>query len=569
MPLRRLSWFLTVLFVAVACLASPVTAHALTAPSYVCLEGVDILGEQNQTIEYADGGVASYEPTSQTLTLENVTLDTYGTSTTGAGGVIVTDGDLVISLVGTNRVEATGPSAPKNATCIQPMNGQQQTTITFTGGPRDSLIIIGPNGIYTNGADVVVKGCHLDLQASVSGISITNRGGSITVKDSATVSGNCGGYGLVTYDGEVVVSSATISLTRSTNDAAGLIYATDGISVSDSSVSIANESAKSYNLLMTANGAPINISNSTVTARGGSRVIRTSGTLSVSGNSTVTAIGGLNIGTLTLDPSTDQMLDLLVGSSEANAQHFGESPFGSTTSIADGSELSSFFYARIQQHTHVFDQQDASPRFLAQEATCTEPAHYYLSCACDVTSGETFEAGEPLGHDLEQVAEISPTCTGSGVAEHWTCSRCDSLFSDAAGTEPATEESLVLPALGHDLEHVAEVAATCTESGVAEHWTCARCDTLFSDEAGTKTVSADELALPALGHRFENGVCAVCGAKDPDYVEPKDPEGTDAKTEKGDVIPATGNPTSPVAAASALAGGALLVAGALSRRRSR
>lgn len=49
-------------------------------------------------------------------------------------------------------------------------------------------------------------------------------------------------------------------------------------------------------------------------------------------------------------------------------------------------------------HTCKFNKQDASAGFFASEATCTESAKYYLSCECGKKGTETFNYGEPLGH---------------------------------------------------------------------------------------------------------------------------------------------------------------------------
>ena len=124
------------------------------------------------------------------------------------------------------------------------------------------------------------------------------------------------------------------------------------------------------------------------------------------------------------------------------------------------------------------------------------------------------------------------------------------------------QEARKVDALGHDLKHVDAVAATCTEAGTAEHWVCSRCGALFSDADATKTVAAEDLAIEPTGHRFENGTCTVCGAKDPDYVTPTQPN----KDEEPE-IPATGDPAS---LAPALFGAGAALAGAVTvwRRRS-
>lgn len=49
--------------------------------------------------------------------------------------------------------------------------------------------------------------------------------------------------------------------------------------------------------------------------------------------------------------------------------------------------------------------------------------------------------------------------------------------------------------------------------GLTDGKHCTRCD--------AETVEQEE--IPALGHAYENGLCGVCGAQDPDYVEPEKP----------------------------------------------
>ncbi len=66
------------------------------------------------------------------------------------------------------------------------------------------------------------------------------------------------------------------------------------------------------------------------------------------------------------------------------------------------------------------------------------------------------------------------------------------------------------------VEHIAgpetvDTEATCTVPGSKSRH-CTRCD-----------AKIDVTAIPATGHKFENGVCTVCGAEDPDYVAPVEP----------------------------------------------
>ena len=77
----------------------------------------------------------------------------------------------------------------------------------------------------------------------------------------------------------------------------------------------------------------------------------------------------------------------------------------------------------------------------------------------------------------------------------------------------------------HTLKHKSEVPATCTETGTKEHWKCAVCNALFSDEAGKVPTTESDLIIPAKGHSYgEPGynwtgvtactaskTCSVCG----------------------------------------------------------
>ena len=67
-----------------------------------------------------------------------------------------------------------------------------------------------------------------------------------------------------------------------------------------------------------------------------------------------------------------------------------------------------------------------------------------------------------------------------------------------------------IPALGHTEETVPGYAATCTETGLTDGVKCSVCgETLTEQET-----------IPANGHSFVDGTCTVCGAADPDYVNP-------------------------------------------------
>ena len=167
--------------------------------------------------------------------------------------------------------------------------------------------------------------------------------------------------------------------------------------------------------------------------------------------------------------------------------------------------------------------------------TTAKAAHTPGAAATETTPQTCTECGyvitPALGHihTLNKVAAKAPTCTEDGSIEYYVCSGCDKLFADAAGKAEITANDLVDKATGHDYKvgvctvcgakdpdykpththsYSATVTApTCTEKGYTTH-TCA-CGDSYKDSY-----------VNALGHNYKDGVCTVCGAKDPDYTPP-------------------------------------------------
>ena len=106
----------------------------------------------------------------------------------------------------------------------------------------------------------------------------------------------------------------------------------------------------------------------------------------------------------------------------------------------------------------------------------------------------TYGATDPCadGHTLTAVAEVPATCTETGVKAHWVCSVCGKLFSDAEGKNETTLEALTIGVLGHDY---GEAAWTWTgyESAKAT-FTCSR-DASHVEEVTAAVTS--EITTPA------------------------------------------------------------------------
>ena len=131
---------------------------------------------------------------------------------------------------------------------------------------------------------------------------------------------------------------------------------------------------------------------------------------------------------------------------------------------------------------HSFDQEVADANYLKSAADCTHVAVYYKSCKCGEKGTETFESGEPLGHDYKAVegSAVAPTCEKAGKEADQKCERCGDVIT---GKE--------IPATGHTFDKEAvdvkylKSAADCTHAAVY-YKSCA------CGEKGTETFESGE-----------------------------------------------------------------------------
>ena len=155
----------------------------------------------------------------------------------------------------------------------------------------------------------------------------------------------------------------------------------------------------------------------------------------------------------------------------------------------------------------------------AKDATCSESGNkeywtcehcgkYFLSDDANPETAKAVELSEtviPASHKLTKVEAKDATCTENGNKAYWTCEHCKKYFlSDDTNPETAKaveQSETVIPA-SHKLTKVEAKAATCTEDGNIEYWTCEHCKKYFlSDDTNPATAKAVELSetvIPAL-----------------------------------------------------------------------
>ena len=141
---------------------------------------------------------------------------------------------------------------------------------------------------------------------------------------------------------------------------------------------------------------------------------------------------------------------------------------------------------------------------VTKAATCTESG--ISTRKCSVCGTEETMIVPSLGHSMTATAGKAATCTEAGNSAYWTCSRCRKFFSDAAGKTEIAKDSWVIAALGHDVGTRAAVAATCYASGHEADTYCKRCGIVLTAGATIRATGK---------HTYVNGVCTVCGVKNP------------------------------------------------------
>ncbi len=143
------------------------------------------------------------------------------------------------------------------------------------------------------------------------------------------------------------------------------------------------------------------------------------------------------------------------------------------------------------------------------------------------TGGYLYPVIALHNHVLDHVDAVEATCSESGMMEHWVCTECGALFADPFGKQQVSEEALLIPA-GHNYEEII-FEPTCTEEGYTVH-RCKLCGSQYVDsyiaKLGHNLVTEDEVPPTCTEDgRTAGTYCSRC-----DYV-----------VSGGEIIPATGH----------------------------
>lgn len=166
------------------------------------------------------------------------------------------------------------------------------------------------------------------------------------------------------------------------------------------------------------------------------------------------------------------------------------------------------------------DAQGSKPTTLEAVTIPASGAHSYGEPDWKWT-GVTKATAEFTCSACGDVQTVNATITNK-VTKEATCETAGertytatATFGGKTYTDTKTE---TIAATGHHMVQVPAKAATCTENGNSAYYKCSECGRCTSDSKGEMEIDESTMILKAKGHSFEEGVCTVCGAEDPDYV---------------------------------------------------
>ena len=191
--------------------------------------------------------------------------------------------------------------------------------------------------------------------------------------------------------------------------------------------------------------------------------------------------------------------------SEGNIAYYTCSVCGKLFSDADAVTETTADAVKLEKLSHKLTKTEAVP------ATCTKGGsnEYYTCSACgkifkdaDASTETSIEAEKTskIPHSLTKTEYKAATCTEDGNTEYYTCSACGKIFKDETGTQETSVEAEKLVATGHSLTKTDAKEPTCTEDGNNEYYTCSACGKIFKDETGTQETSVETEKLVATGH---------------------------------------------------------------------
>ena len=150
----------------------------------------------------------------------------------------------------------------------------------------------------------------------------------------------------------------------------------------------------------------------------------------------------------------------------------------------------------------------------AVEATCVKAGNieYYTCTKCNKMYSDAEGTVEvtttevaPTGKHTEEIRNaVEATEEATGYTGDTYCTVCEQKLADGKVIEKLDHT--------HSMKHTEAVVATCEKAGNIEYYTCTKCNKMYTDEAGTKEVT--DISVKATGHSYDNDADAKCNVCD-------------------------------------------------------
>lgn len=264
-------------------------------------------------------GTVSYDPASQTLTLNNATIDYRDNAGDNAKGAIMFEGDLTIVLKGNNRITSVTSGISCNGAGELTVRGDQLTiestsygiegvddtgrAITVSGAKLTIEVDTMPGftaaGIQAAGLLSIADGAVLDITGATDEAAALIGNGGISIVGS-TVSARIAaagayGIGVILSNGDVVIDGSMVEVSASEAVFNYALVSMDNPPYSGGDIIIKNGSAvrasSTSGMALYTTSGDIEIADSTVEAAGGYMAVYATGDLTIRGTADVTAQG--------------------------------------------------------------------------------------------------------------------------------------------------------------------------------------------------------------------------------------------------------------------------------------
>lgn len=155
-----------------------------------------------------------------------------------------------------------------------------------------------------------------------------------------------------------------------------------------------------------------------------------------------------------------------------------------------------------------------------QTVSCTQDGYpvYYDCKTCELVwesldnpqgyeSIEQLPSFEAAHHDLTTYPGREASCTQDGYPTHYICNACGDILTSPTGSEvyDAVDQLPGYKKSQHTPVYVPEIPASCTQTGVYEHYQCTACLKTFEDEVCNYETPYESLIISA-GHVYNQEV---------------------------------------------------------------